>query len=112
MMSSSTTATGGTMADAKTTTTSSGDNAPQSLDDPIRVRDLPSPATNPNLPRSMFNDTVSGAAHVDAANYVSVTDATHIPGDGFKEKSIKAQAIQMNTGFDANGQTGNAGDWL
>lgn len=97
---------------ADSTPTKAADKTPQSLDDPIRVRDLASPATNPNLPRAMFNDVVSGAADVDVDGYISVTDSTHIPGKNFKSKSISAQAVQMNTGFDANGVPGNAGDWL
>lgn len=52
------------------------------------------------------------AVDVDPDAYVSVIDSQHRPGKGFKDKSVKVQAIQMNTGFDANGQPGNAGDWL
>ena len=103
------------MADSTTSTskstTASADLPPQSLDDPVRIRDLASPITNPNIPRSLFAEPV-GAAIADADQYLSVTDGVHQPGDGFKEKSIKAKAIQMNTGFDANGQAGNSGDWL
>lgn len=93
-------------------TTGTDPEGPQTIDDVVRVKDLQSSATNPNFPRSMFNDTVSGAALGDSDAYISVTDATHIPGENFKEKSIKAKAIQMNTGFDANGTPGNSGDWL
>jgi hypothetical protein len=78
----------------------------------VRVKDLASPETNPNFPRSIFATPMGGAANADADTYVSVTDGTHVPGSGFKEKSVKAQAIQMNTGFDANGVPGNSGDWL
>lgn len=102
------------MADSTTTTSTkatSSDGAPISLDDPVRIRDLASPQTNPNIPRSLFTDTL-GAAEANADSYVSVNDATHQPGDSFKSKSISAKAVQMNTGFDANGQAGNAGDWL
>lgn len=100
------------MAESTTTAKTTGDEGPTSLDSPVRVKDLQSPATNPNIPRAMFNDVVSGAANADPDAYISVTDATHIPGEGLKEKSVKAKAIQMNTGFDANGVPGNAGDWL
>lgn len=101
------------MADSTSTTSTKAtkDESITSVDDVVRVRDLTSPHTNPNIPRSIFTDTL-GAAVADADAYISVTDATHQPGDSFKEKSIKAKAIQMNTGFDANGQPGNAGDWL
>jgi len=110
-MKNSTYAIGGTMAESKTAA-SAGPDVPDSKDFSVRVKDLASPETNPNFPRSIFLTPTAGAAHVDADNYVSVTDATNVPGDGFKEKSVKAQAIQMNTGFDANGVPGNAGDWL
>lgn len=104
------------MADSTTskTTAATGTDpeGPQTIDDVVRVKDLQSSATNPNFPRSMFNTSVAGEALADADAYISVTDATHIPGKDFKEKSIKAHAIQMNTGFDANGVPGNSGDWL
>ncbi len=100
------------MADStSTSTTASTDLPPQSLDDPVRIRDLQSPITNPNIPRSLFAEPV-GMAVADADRYTSVVDGVHQPGEGFKSKSIKAVAIQMNTGFDANGQAGNSGDWL
>lgn len=83
-----------------------------SKDFSVRVKDLTSPETNPNFPRSIFLTQTAGVTDSDGTGYVSVTDATNIPGKGFKEKSVKAQAIQMNTGFDANGVPGNAGDWL
>lgn len=92
--------------------TASDPEGPQTIHDPVRVKDLASPATNPNFPRSMFLDPVNAAAVVDADTYISVSDATVIPGEGFKSKSINAKAIQMNTGFDANGVPGNSGDWL
>lgn len=100
------------MADTVTGKTAPDDKPLKSLDDVVRVRDLTSGATNPNIPRSVFLDTTAGAANVDADSYISVNDATDIPGENFKEKSIKGKAIRMNTGFDANGVPGNAGDWL
>jgi hypothetical protein len=102
------------MADTKTddsTTTAPADQPAQSLDDAVRVRDLASPHTNPNIPRSLFATPLSAAA-ASPDSYVSVTDGVDQPGDGFKSKSISGQAIQMSTGFDANGQAGNSGDWL
>ena len=87
-------------------------DVPDSRDFSVRVKDLTSPETNPNFPRSIFLTPSVGSANADASTYVSVTDATDVPGKGFKEKSLKAQAIQMNTGFDANGVPGNSGDWL
>lgn len=87
------------------------DEPVSSLDQAVRVKDLTSPETNPNIPRSLFATAV-GSADADADQYISVTDANHQPGKGFSEKSIKAKAIQMNAGFDANGVPGNAGDWL
>jgi hypothetical protein len=99
------------MAEAKAAATAS-DPVPKSLDDPITVRFLTDAASNPNLPRSLFASPVSGKATADADSYISVTDSTHIPDDNFKAKSISAKAVQMNTGFDANGVPGNAGDWL
>lgn len=101
------------MAESKATEATGTDpGGPKTIDDVVRVKDLQSAATNPNFPRSMFLDPTTGAANVDADAYISVTDATSIPGENFKEKSIKAKAIQMNTGFDANGVPGNSGDWL
>lgn len=103
------------MAESTTTTpkaTGTDPGGPQTMDDVIRVKDLQSGATNPNLPRSLFLSPATGAADVDADAYISVSDSTHVPGKNFKEKSVKAQAIRMNTGFDANGVPGNAGDWL
>lgn len=82
-----------------------------SIDDVVRVKDLASSVTNPNIPRSIFKEAL-GAQVGDSDTYISVNDSTHQPGEGFKEKSIKAQVIQMNTGFDANGVPGNSGDWL
>jgi len=95
-----------------TTKAAAADQPLQSLDDVVRVRDLQSGATNPNIPRSVFATPTAGSADADPDGYLSVTDANNIPGKGFKSKSITAQAIQMNTGFDANGQPGNSGDWL
>jgi hypothetical protein len=98
---------------AETTKASGTDKeGPQSIDDVVRVKDLQSSATNPNFPRSMFAQETAGSTLADADSYVSVTDAANIPGEGFKAKSISGKAIQMNTGFDANGVPGNAGDWL
>lgn len=100
------------MADSTTTSKAApADETISSVDDVVRVKDLTSPHTNPNLPRSIFAGTLA-AASADANNYVSVSDGVHQPGEGFKAKSISGQAIQMSTGFDANGQTGNSGDWL
>lgn len=107
MTKSSIRATGGTMADSKTK-----DEPISSIDDAVRVKDLSSPITNPNIPRSVFREPLGAAVGDADEGYLSVTDGTFAPGSGFKEKSIKAQAVQMKTSFDANGQSGNAGDWL
>lgn len=98
------------MADSATTKAASAEVI-TSVDDVVRVKDLASPHTNPNIPRSIFAPALSAAA-ADADSYISVRDGFDQPGEGFKAKSLSGKAIQMNTGFDANGQTGNAGDWL
>lgn len=98
------------MATDVTAKTPAKDEEISSLDQAVRVRDLSSPITNPNIPRSVFREPLGSVD--EEAGYISVTDGTHQPSKGFKEKSVKAQAIQMEVAFDANGNPGSPGDWL
>ena len=101
------------MATAKTGTSTSADagDALTSIEDSVRVKDLQGAHENPNIPRSIFKDEVSEAILMED-DYVSYVDATSRPGAGFQKKSISVQAVQMKHAFDANGETGNVGDWL
>lgn len=81
------------------------------LNDFVRVRDLPDYHQNPNVARSVFLEEVS-AARVSEDEYISYVDGQSQPGKGFATKSISVKAVQMKTSFDANGDSGSAGDWL
>lgn len=100
------------MAETAGTKTASKDEAISSVDDLVRVRDLSSPITNPNIPRSVFREALAAADGDAEEGYLSVTDNSHEPGAGFKDKAVKGSAVQMKHAFDANGQSGSAGDWL
>ena len=82
-----------------------------SLDSPVLVRDLESAHQNPNIPRSIFLPNLAEAA-INDDGYTNVTDASSRPGSDFVTKSISVKARQMKAAFDANGESGNAGDWL
>lgn len=82
-----------------------------SIDDVVHVRDLTDAHQNPNIPRSVFVDTLSDAV-VEDEDYVSYVSGQSKPGKDFTSKSISLPARQMKHAFDADGVSGNAGDYL
>jgi len=48
---------------------------------------------------------------IDPSMPVSISDGD-LPAKNMKTKNLSAKVLQMNMGFDVNGETGNAGDWL
>jgi hypothetical protein len=96
---------------AESSTAPKSDEAVSSIDDLVRVRDLTNAHQNPNIPRSVFAGDVSDATIKDD-DYVSYVDGSSKPGKDFAKKSVSLPARQMKFAFDANGETGGAGDWL
>jgi hypothetical protein len=59
----------------------------------------------------MAKKAVETSAAIDPDMPVSVSDGD-LPAENMKAKSLDAMVLQMNMGFDVNGNPGNAGDWL
>lgn len=99
------------MADTTTTKTGGAEEI-SSIDAVVRVKDLTDAHTNPNIPRSVFDAQLNGV-DPDPDKYTSVTSLSATPsGKNWQDKTVKVKAVQMNAPFDADGETGNSGDWL
>lgn len=87
------------------------DGAVDSIESSVLVKDLTDAQTNPNVPRSVFATELPDAT-INDDGYTSVVDGQSKPGKGWSSKSISAKARKMKGPFDANGVSGNDGDWL
>lgn len=89
------------------------DGPVQSDADLIRVKDLTSPDTNPNIPRGVLDDrNMSDFNAEDTNGHFAVSNRFHGAGKGFKSKSVTVKYATFDHGFDANDVTGNPGDVL
>lgn len=87
------------------------DEAVESINDLVRVKDLTNAHQNPNIPRSVFAAEVSDASVKDD-DYVSYVNGSSKPGKEFSNKSMSIPVREMKHAFDANGISGSPGDYL